>query len=166
MLCPERHFRWLRSHPKGLRGGSDVAFAASHALFFLSNSTTGQRSDFLTISRTVCLLSPAPGGRSWLVKTQFSLFLVVLPRVALLAPSDVARASCRGDGGLFALSSLALAPGYFPDPPFFGLFAASMFFRDARCEIPTRGVLESAQYVSTQAEIQPLIARFIGRVIE
>ena len=105
-------------------------------------STSGQGSGFLRMSLAVCLLLPNRSVRLGLPKAYFSDFSVVILRVAFLAPSEVARASSLGvfcvvvglhleaDGGRFASSRPALALGYFPDPPFFVLFPAYLFFQE------------------------------------
>ena len=49
-------------------------FRVVSGLFLVPKSTAGQASDFLTMSRTVCLLSPTPDGRSCLLRTRFSDF--------------------------------------------------------------------------------------------
>ena len=134
------------SGPKNISSGlgplwetSLVAFATLLDGFChgFGSSTTGRGNDFLKMSLAVCLLLFNPCGRSWLRKSNCSVFFAVPSRVTLLASSGVVwAASCGASGvvlglrwgggdGRIASFRLALSSRYFVDPPFFCLSPSS-----------------------------------------
>ena len=134
---PEKHFFWFGTPLGDVFGRLCDAVGWFLPWFWVHSSTTGRGNDFLKMSLAVCLLLFNPCGRSWLRKSNCSVFFAVPSRVTLLASSGVVwAASCGASGvvlglrwgggdGRIASFRLALSSRYFVDPPFFCLSPSS-----------------------------------------